>query len=551
MDDTMKLKVKLVAVFAIAIVGVGVISVNNHRVMQRSVQTAEIVKEQKLKTILFVEKIVSLGKSLGAGIRGAVNSASEEGLQQAEETGHLLFKMGQDADASIKDPELKALLEQLPALVEPVLASGNTLTMAVIDQEFEVIPTATRTFDAASEKLEQALVSARDAAVADLERSVGRMAVYSTKGARVSFWFSFGLIVMMIGLLIYLLASVIRPIGVVVAGLKDVARGEGDLTKRLPETRKDEIGQLSKWFNVFIEKLQGIIKDISSDVETLTSYSTKLSNISEQMSQGIQNASDKANIVSAAAEEMNANMNDVAAAMEQSTTNTNVVAAASEEISATIGEVAQNAERARGISDEAANKAVNTSANMDQLGEAATTIGRVIETITDISEQVNLLALNATIEAARAGDAGKGFAVVANEIKELAKQTAEATQDIRKKIEGIQETTSTTVVQISEITQVIKDVNDVVTNIATAVEQQSAATRHIADNVAKASTGIQEVNENVNQSSAVSGEISSDIAGVSVSMNEMSTSSGQVNLSAQELSKLSESLKTMVGHFKI
>jgi methyl-accepting chemotaxis protein len=164
---------------------------------------------------------------------------------------------------------------------------------------------------------------------------------------------------------------------------------------------------------------------------------------------------------------------------------------------------------------------------MDQLGAAANSIGKVIETITDISEQVNLLALNATIEAARAGEAGKGFAVVANEIKELAKQTAAATQDIKEKIEGIQGTTSMTVGQITEITQVINDVNDVVGNIATAVEQQSAATKEIATNVAQASQGIQEVNENVNQSSSVSGEISRDIAGVSVSMNEMSTSSSQ------------------------
>ena len=345
--------------------------------------------------------------------------------------------------------------------------------------------------------------------------------------------------------------AIVKPINAAVAGLKDIAQGEGDLTMRLEATSKDEVGELARWFNTFIEKLQGIIKDIASGVETLSSSSTELSAISEQMTQGIQNVSDKSNTVSAAAEEMSANMNNVAAAMEQSATNTNMVASASEEMSSTIGEIAQNAEKARGISDEAAHKASNASANMDQLGNAANSIGKVIETITDISEQVNLLALNATIEAARAGEAGKGFAVVANEIKELAKQTAEATGDIKEKIEGIQGTTSTTVGQIAEITQVINDVNDVVATIATAVEEQSSATKEIATNVAQASQGIQEVNENVNQSSSVAGEISSDIAGVSTSMDEMSTSSSQVNLSAQELSKLSESLKQMVDQFKV
>jgi methyl-accepting chemotaxis protein len=345
--------------------------------------------------------------------------------------------------------------------------------------------------------------------------------------------------------------SIVRPINAAVAGLKDIARGEGDLTMRLEATSKDEVGELARWFNVFIEKLQGIIKDITGGVETLSSSSTELSAISEQMTQGIQNVSEKANTVSAASEEMSANMNNVAAAMEQSATNTNMVATASEEMSSTINEIAQNAEKARGISDEAAHKASATSTNMDQLGNAANSIGKVVETITDISEQVNLLALNATIEAARAGEAGKGFAVVANEIKELAKQTAEASGDIKEKIEGIQGTTSTTVGQIAEITQVITDVNEVVATIATAVEEQSAATREIADNVNQASTGIQEVNENVNQSSSVSSEISRDIAGVSTSMDEMSTSSSQVNLSAQELSKLSEELKQLVDQFKI
>ncbi len=345
--------------------------------------------------------------------------------------------------------------------------------------------------------------------------------------------------------------AISRPLNNTVSMLRDIAEGEGDLTKRLEVNTNDEVGEMARWFNVFIDKLQGIIKDITGGVETLSSSSTELSAISEQMTRGIQESSEKANTVSAAAEEMNANMNNVAAAMEQSATNTNMVATAAEEMSATIGEIAQNAEKARGISDEAAHKATSASTNMDELGNAAKSIGKVVETITEISEQVNLLALNATIEAARAGEAGKGFAVVANEIKELAKQTAAATLEIKEKIDGIQGTTGTAVIQISEITQVIKDVNEVVATIATAVEQQSAATKEIATNVAQASRGIQEVNENVNQSSSVSGEISSDIAGVSVSMNEMSTSSSQVNLSAQELSKLAENLKGMVDQFKI
>ncbi len=345
--------------------------------------------------------------------------------------------------------------------------------------------------------------------------------------------------------------GIVRPINAAVAGLKDIAQGEGDLTMRLQVGSRDEVGELAKWFNTFIEKLQGIIKDITGGITTLSSSATELSAISEQMGQGVSMVSEKSSAVAAATEEMTANMTNVAASMEQSSTNTNMVATAAEQMSTTIGEIARNAETARSISDEAAQKASSTTTNMDQLGEAARAIGKVVETITDISEQVNLLALNATIEAARAGEAGKGFAVVANEIKELAKQTAQATQDIKGRIEGIQGTTNATVSQITEISQVISTVNDLVTTIATAVEEQSVATRDIASNVSQASDGIHEVNENVNQSSTVSGEIARDIAGVSVSMAEMETSSSQINLSAQELSNLSENLKHMVDQFKV
>jgi hemerythrin-like metal-binding protein len=175
----------------------------------------------------------------------------------------------------------------------------------------------------------------------------------------------------------------------------------------------------------------------------------------------------------------------------------------------------------------------------------------VTETITEISEQTNLLALNATIEAARAGEAGKGFAVVANEIKELARQTAQATQDIKDKVKGIQDSTTGTSLEIVEISKVIHHVNDIVTSIASSVDEQARATAEIAGNVSQASIGIQEVNVNVAQCSLVAGEIAKDISHVSQISGEFKNGSRHVSDSAGELSSFASQIKTMVGSFRL
>ena len=342
-----------------------------------------------------------------------------------------------------------------------------------------------------------------------------------------------------------------RPIVTASDMLKDIAEGEGDLTRRLEVDSRDEVGEMAKWFNMFVENIQRIIGAVQKNSTQVNDSSSELNSISDQMSSGAGQTSDKANTVAAASEEMSTNMNSVAAAMEQAATNVGMVASAAEEMTATINEIAQNTEKARGITGEAVNQAGNASSQVAELGTAAQEIGKVIETITEISEQVNLLALNATIEAARAGEAGKGFAVVANEIKDLARQTAEATGEIKSRVEGIQNSTNGTVTEIGNITRVVNEVNEIVSTIATAVEEQSVTTNEIASNVSQAAQGIEEVNENVAQSSGVSSEISKDIAEVTHAAGEISSSSEQISLSAESLSELAQQLNDMVGRFKV
>ena len=345
--------------------------------------------------------------------------------------------------------------------------------------------------------------------------------------------------------------SISRGILQAVYTLKDIAEGEGDLTIRLPEGSKDELGDLARYFNSFSGQLQSMLKDVRDNSETLAGSSTEMSAIAGQMSGGAQETSSKSATVATAAEELSANSASVAAGMEQATTNLSSVATATEEMSATIGEIASNSEKARAISAEAGSQAAGVAGLMKQLGSAAQEIGKVTETITSISSQTNLLALNATIEAARAGAAGKGFAVVANEIKELAQQTATATEEIKGRITGIQNSTGAAIADVDKITGVIGEVGEIVATIATAIEEQAAVTRDMARNIAEATGGVKDANQRVAQTASVSQEIARDIAAVNAASGEMTTASQQVQASAMDLSQLAEQLKAMVGRFKL
>ncbi len=349
----------------------------------------------------------------------------------------------------------------------------------------------------------------------------------------------------------FVAANIVKPINMAAESLQDIAQGDGDLTTRLKINTHDEIGILATNFNAFIQKLHGMIANISKGVETLASSASQLTSTASSLSDSADQTSEKAGSVAAASEEMSSNMNGIASAMEESNANMTTVAGAAGKMHTTINEIAQNAEEARNITGEAVGKSGLSAKHMGQLSESANDIGKVVETITEISEQVNLLSLNATIEAARAGEAGKGFAVVANEIKELARQTAEASLDIKKKIDSIQESSENSLQSMEEISSVITKVNEIVSTIAAAVEEQSSATSDIASNIDQASSGVEEVNSNVNESSAVTAEITRDIALVNESSSDISKQSHQINMSAKELSEFARELDNMVRQFKV
>jgi len=326
---------------------------------------------------------------------------------------------------------------------------------------------------------------------------------------------------------------------------------EGNLTARSDISSKDEIGMLADSTNKLAEQFDVNLTRVRGSSSTIGASCAILNQLAGKMSSSAENMSGNALTVSTAAEEMNANMAAIAAASEETSVNVSQIAAGAEEMSATIAEIASNSDEAIKITEESVQEASAAKESVRGLGVAANEISKVTETINEIADQTNLLALNATIEAARAGEAGKGFAVVANEIKDLAKQTTQATQEIKDRIEGVQTSSAQTIKVINKITDTIQRTSDLVSTMAIAIQEQAAASSEISDNVSQASVGIQEVNENIAQASTVNSQVAQDIVRVKTEADDVAAYSSDIHEIAAEMLKNAAALDDLVAQFTI
>ena len=372
---------------------------------------------------------------------------------------------------------------------------------------------------------------------------------------------------------------IIRPINAVVLRLKDIAEGDGDLTARIEIDNHNEIGEMAKWLNVFIENIKNMIQYIASHTQSLISSSTELSGFAALLASGSQEMSSQADAVAGASEQVSTIINGMAASVEQMSMNVQTVSSNTEqiaqnitvistsfsEISLALNSVADNAQQGTRIAGKAVTMSDTATDTMTELGDSAKEIGKITDVIKRIAEQTNLLALNATIEAASAGNAGKGFAVVAHEIKVLANQSTQAAEDITERIRGVQGKTAQAIHVIADVAAIITEMNASTIEVTQSVSEQTAIAKAITKTVSHANSGVNGIARAIaeiakgaddmakNASEGAYGviEVSANIHAISQAAEEAHTGAEHVRTAAADLDAIAGKLREMIDQFKV
>ncbi len=345
--------------------------------------------------------------------------------------------------------------------------------------------------------------------------------------------------------------QLINSFKLIVLFLKEMAQGNWDLKKRIASKNSDELGQISNWIDSFLNKLQDIIKVMSSQTDMVFGSSQSLTNSSDIMSGSSGEVKVKVNNLEKSTGIANQSITDISSNVQYMSESISTIASSIDEISTTINEISKNCQKEAIITSEANTSSKNAVNVIENLGEGINEIEKIIETINDIAEQTNMLALNASIEAASAGEAGRGFTVVANEVKELAKQTSRATFEIEKQINEIQEKSSLAISSIRNVGDIIENISLISDTIASSIEEQSITVNEISFNMNISSNAAKNIANNVNKTASSIGEISSDVQVVSEKVIKTNDEVVLVRRQADDLKVFADKLLSIIQQFDV
>ncbi len=358
--------------------------------------------------------------------------------------------------------------------------------------------------------------------------------------------------ILLVFLTIYIVAGrVTKRIRQVIEMLKDIAEGEGDLTKRLKITSNDEIEEVGYWFDSFVSNLQKLVQDISNNANSITNEANELGVINNKVDETTKKSEVQSANVAEASESVSENINSISGNTKQMSNGIGVINESISQMNLALNEISENCEKESKMAFEANAQAEKTTTLMQELGIAGKEISKVIGVINDIADQTNLLALNATIEAASAGDAGKGFAVVASEVKALAQQTAQATEQIKEQIGSMQDITNKSIEAIGEISTVIVNVNETSQTIVSAVGEQSSTVNEITQSVGNANDSASEIAKSVQNTAQNLVDVSTNIKGVNEGVQETTLGMVQINEGVDHLLESAANLQSLVNSFKV